>query len=43
MEEQKKDVVSVIVPIYNVEDDLMECVRSIQNQTYSSLQGILVR
>lgn len=42
MEEQKKDVVSVIVPIYNVEDDLMECVRSIQNQTYSSLQIILV-
>ena len=34
--------VSVIVPIYNVEDYLRPCIESIQNQTYSDLEIILV-
>ena len=42
MEEKKMDLVSVIVPVYNVENDLLNCVKSIQNQTYSALQIILV-
>lgn len=35
-------LVSVIIPIYNVEKYMDECVRSIVNQTYSKLQIILV-
>ena len=42
MEEKKEDLVSVIVPIYNVESDLLECVQSIQSQTYSNLEIILI-
>ena len=34
--------VSVVVPIYNVEKYLLKCVRSIQEQTYSDLEIILV-
>ncbi len=38
----KEDLISVIVPIYKVEDYLENCIRSIQNQTYDKLQIILV-
>ena len=34
--------VSVIVPVYNVENYLEECVNSILNQTYENLEIILV-
>lgn len=34
--------VSIIIPIYNVEKYLPECVDSVRNQTYSNLQIILV-
>lgn len=37
-----KPLISVIVPIYNVENYLRRCVNSIINQTYHSLQIILV-
>lgn len=37
-----KNLVSVIVPIYNVEKYLVECIESIINQTYRNLQIILV-
>lgn len=39
---QEQDKVSVILPIYNAEKYLEECVDSILNQTYSNLQIILV-
>lgn len=39
MEDKK---VSVVVPIYNVEDYLDKCVESIVNQTYKNLEIILV-
>lgn len=39
---EKNDVISVIVPIYKVEEFLDECIRSIVNQTYQNLQIILV-
>lgn len=38
--ENKK--VSIIVPIYNVQDYLEDCVKSITNQSYSNLEVILV-
>lgn len=39
---EKDDVISVIVPIYRVEEYLNQCIESIVNQTYSNLQVILV-
>ncbi len=38
----KEKLVSVIVPIYNVEDYLHECIRSILNQTFQDFELILV-
>ena len=35
-------LVSVIVPVYQVEEYLQECIESIRNQTYSNLEIILV-
>lgn len=35
-------LISVIVPIYKVEDYLLECVKSITRQTYTNLEIILV-
>ncbi|PEG78941.1 glycosyltransferase, partial [Lactobacillus sp. UMNPBX17] len=37
-----KEKVSIIVPIYNAEKYLEECIASITNQTYKNLQIILV-
>ena len=38
----EKDKISVIVPVYNVENYLVQCVESIINQTYKKLEIILV-
>lgn len=38
----KELLISIIVPIYNVEDYLDRCVESIVNQTYNNLEIILV-
>lgn len=38
----EKDLISIIVPIYKVEEYLENCVKSIQNQTYKNLEIILV-
>ena len=37
-----KDLVSIIVPVYNVKDYLEKCVLSIINQTYKNIEIILV-
>lgn len=42
MTNDKKSLVSVIVPIYKVEDYLDECVKSIVGQTYKNIEIILV-
>lgn len=39
---EQKDLISIIVPIYKVEDYLDQCIESICNQTYNKLEIILV-
>lgn len=41
-EEKQTDIISVIVPIYNIENYLEECLNSLVHQTYRKLQIILV-
>lgn len=36
------ELISVIIPVYNVEPYIAECIESIQNQTYINLEIILV-
>ena len=40
MDEDRNDLISVIVPVYNVEEYLKKCIDSIINQTYSKLEII---
>lgn len=40
--QMKKDLVSIVVPVYGVEKYLSECIDSILAQTYQSLEVILV-
>lgn len=42
MNMSNKDIVSVIVPVYNSQDYLRQCLTSIQKQTYPFLEIILV-
>lgn len=42
MDNHKEEVISVIVPVYNVEPYLEECILSILHQTYNALQVILI-
>ena len=42
LEENMDDLISVVVPIYNVEHDLPRCLESIEQQTYASLEVVLV-
>ena len=37
-----KDLISIIIPVYNVEAYLDKCIESIINQTYSNLEIILI-
>lgn len=37
-----QELISVIVPVYNIENDLDRCIQSVVEQTYSKLQIILV-
>ena len=38
----KKDLVSIVIPIYNSEKYLFECVQSIINQTYKDIEIFLI-
>ena len=42
IDKSKKPLITVVVPIYNVEKYLDECVQSILNQSYKNLEIILV-
>ncbi|MBR1478285.1 MAG: glycosyltransferase family 2 protein [Lachnospiraceae bacterium] len=39
---EKRPLISVIIPIYNAEDTIEKCVRSVLSQTYRELEIILV-
>lgn len=39
---EEKPLISVIIPVYNVEKYLVRCVESVVNQTYKNLEIILV-
>lgn len=39
---EKNDLISVIIPIYNVEKYLVKCIESIINQTYKNIEILLV-
>lgn len=39
---RKEALISIIVPVYNVEEYLVKCIESILNQTYKRIQVILV-
>ena len=39
---ENQPLISVIIPVYNVENYLRECVDSVINQTYKNLEIILV-
>lgn len=41
-DDQKTPLVSVVIPIYNVEEYLTDCVNSVINQTYTNIEIILV-
>ena len=42
IKEEKNIKISIIVPLYNVEEYLEECLESIRNQTYTDIEVILV-
>ena len=42
MEDKKKPLVSVVVPVYNAEKTIVRCVESIEEQTYKNIEVILV-
>lgn len=42
MNEQKQELISIVVPVYNIMDCLPRCVESICRQTYPNLEIILV-
>ena len=41
-EYEKGELISIIVPIYNVENYLRHCLESIQNQTYQNFECLLI-
>ena len=38
----EKELISIVVPIYNVENYLRMCLDSIQNQTYQNFECLLI-
>ena len=42
MENQYRPLVSIVIPVYKAEEYIGKCIESLQNQTYSNLQIILI-
>ena len=42
MEPEKKPLISIIIPVYNVENYLRKCLDSVREQTYRHVEIILV-
>lgn len=42
MEADKKDLISIIIPVYNVEAYVKRCITSVQNQIYENIEVIIV-
>ena len=40
--DEKEPLISIIVPVYNVEDYIEECLESLVKQTYKNLEIILI-
>ena len=38
----KNELISIIVPVYNVEEYLDRCIQSVLNQSYKNIEIILV-
>jgi glycosyltransferase involved in cell wall biosynthesis len=38
----KKELISIIVPVYQVKDYVEECINSLLNQTYSDIEILLI-
>lgn len=36
------DLISIIIPVYNVKDYLDRCLKSVLEQTYSNIEVILI-
>lgn len=37
-----KDLISVIIPVYNVEDYIAQCLKSVSSQTYNNFEAIVI-
>lgn len=42
MAKKEELLVSIIIPVYNAEDYLVECVSSVQNQSYAHWELLIV-
>lgn len=42
LKKQTQELVSVIIPVYNVDEVLADCIDSVLNQSYSSIEVILI-
>ena len=42
MKNQDNELITIVVPVYNVERYVEQCVQSVLNQTYRNLQILLV-
>lgn len=40
--DKERDLISIIVPVYNVEKYLKKCIESLINQTYKNIEIIMV-
>ena len=37
-----EQLVSIIIPVYNVEKYITQCIESVKNQTYKNFEAIIV-